>query len=162
MHACTFSFSLCQLVFYVQGAVSDTRSARCSGLYIEISGFRRAAPFFRLFLFCRVAMDVSDMPDLGALQETHMLMQDADSILYPPEDDQLESPPATSTQHRISVTYGRKPSQRPRVPKRIVSSLLSCLKVLPRPPPRHVCACILCSKLSPSPNRLPWRRSFWT
>ena len=49
-------------------------------------------------------MDVSDMPDLGTLQEEHMLMQDADSIFYPPDEDEHESPRALSTKHRISVS----------------------------------------------------------
>ena len=104
MHECTFSFSLSQLVFCVTGAVFVARSARCSGLCIEISGFlARRAPL-RPFLFCLVAMDVSDMPDLGALEDAQMLMQDADSILYPPEDNEVDSTPATATKRRISVS----------------------------------------------------------
>lgn len=44
------------------------------------------------------------MDDLGNLQEAHMLMQDADSILYPPNDDGRGSPPVPSSKHRISVS----------------------------------------------------------
>ena len=44
------------------------------------------------------------MPDLAALQDAHMLMQDADSILYPPDDNEVESTPATATKRRISVS----------------------------------------------------------
>ena len=92
------------LSFCVTGAVFDARSAHCSGLCIEISGFlvRRAPP--RAFLSCLVAMDVSDMPDLGALEDAQMLMQDADSILHPPDDNEVESTPATATKRRISVS----------------------------------------------------------
>ena len=137
------------LFFCVTGAVFDARSAHCSGLCIEISGslVRRAPP--RPFVFCLVEMDVSDVPDMAALQDAHMLMQDVDSILFPPDDNEVESTPAIASKGRISVSALWSQTATPSLPSDEGSEVAHAVPDLsPRFPSRQICAWIVYSKLS--------------
>ena len=53
--------------------------------------------------FGSVVMDLSDMPVLEALEQAQQLLQDADSILYPPCEQEDRLAPATDRKKRISV-----------------------------------------------------------